>query len=659
MKSYFLIFDAGIPYAVLEVDKSSNKNEIIAKLNEVSGMDTFPNLFVNGSSIKGCEDCKTLQHKGELLNYFVNIPRIEIPKDVRTQNTLFSFPELVNRKASQAAGLIATIICVLCVAFWEKQATKWVVLALAIDFFVRIFYGGNCTPIGLASQLLVCWTDPVFMAGPPKQFAAVCGFFMSGLSAALLLSGERLGGTIVIGLLIGPAGLEGFFDFCLGCWMFGLAINFGLVTPYIYRPYLNLFMDRVWAYNYVFKQPKQSEVPSAHLIPVLQKEETPVDLITKSRIESEYKNQDIHWIKHARVELFGWPLALAALAFVFKLTFNGFYNPVIPRVVGQWGTEPVFHAIGITSAVLFCFFGALYIIRFVKYPKKVWKEWNHPVAGNMFSAITICITMYGLMMFDRDLNFGIALVWIGSAAQMLFAVLRISSLIFDQQTDDMINPSIMMSPVANFICALAFATYQIQPNVRNIDGDVNYIMIARLWFAVASLFALIMFAVTFNKAIRDHHSDVRLRPTLWIWMATTAVAGPAYFSVAYDPLNPTDYINNGRGVIYQSFWLLTLFFFAVNCVGWLKGFFTYVQDMSIWIYAFSFSAMAISTVHYYYFVGDFFSRTLAIISIAFACTCCFVCAVQSVLWAIDGTLFKPKPKWGPMQSMKLTHEAFR
>ena len=31
--------------------------------------------------------------------------------------------------------------------------------------------------------------------------------------------------------LAGAAGLEGFIGFCLGCWMFQLAIRFGLVSP--------------------------------------------------------------------------------------------------------------------------------------------------------------------------------------------------------------------------------------------------------------------------------------------------------------------------------------------------------------------------------------------------------------------------------------------
>ncbi len=41
---------------------------------------------------------------------------------------------------------------------------------------------------------------------------------------------KYLGLAFTIGLA-GAAGLEGFIGFCLGCWMFGFAIRFGIVSP--------------------------------------------------------------------------------------------------------------------------------------------------------------------------------------------------------------------------------------------------------------------------------------------------------------------------------------------------------------------------------------------------------------------------------------------
>lgn len=640
----------GIPFTVFEVDKVKNAADMTNRLNEISGIKTFPNLFIKGKSVGGCMDCKRLEHNGQFLKLFGQIPRIDKQPETRLHSTTFFwFPETINRHTSQAAGLIAMIICVLCVTFWKRRATKWVILALAADFFGRILFGGSVTPIGMLSTVFTAYKKPTFMAGAPKQFAAFCGFFMSCLAAGLLLADQRLGGTIVVGCLIFPTALEGVFDFCLGCWMFGWGIRLGLLPKSLYRPYLTLFTDKEWAYNFAHEERHYPEAKRVHVLAEGQTVETEVDLIRKDRYETEYKLQDVHVIKHARVELFAWPMAIAALALVFKLTGETYTNGSAAVEYGNWGTRRVGQALGITSAVLFCIFAVFYVVRIYLYTKKVVKEWRHPITGNFFSAINICVTIYGYMMYNNDLNFGIALVWIASCFQMFIAVEKIASLVFDPTSDELLNPSIMMSPVSNFVCAFGFANYQSEKFVRNYDGAINYVNLGRLWFAVAALFAIIMFAVTFNKAIRDHHSDVRLRPTLFIWMATAAVAGPSYYSVSGD-----------SNLLYQCLWLIAVFFFAVNIIGYLKGFYSYVQDMSIFIYSFSYCALAFSTFHYYVVVGgDQFTRVLSIIALALATTSVAVSSFHAVYWAEDHILFRPKPKWGPVNFMKLTHEAFR
>lgn len=232
---------------------------------------------------------------------------------------------------------------------------------------------------------------------------------------------------------------------------------------------------------------------------------------------------------------------------------------------------------------------------------------------------------------------------------MFIAVEKIAALVFHPVSDELLNASIMMSPVANYVCVLGLAGYQTEKFARKYEGDINYLNLSLLWFAVASLYAIVLFTITFNKAIRDHHSDNRFRPTIFIWMATAGVAGPAYFAVTFD-----------RGLVYQCLWCLTVFFFAVNIMGYLKGFFTYAQDLSVFIYAFSYCALALSTFHYYVVVGhDWFTRVCAIITIALACVSVCMCSLHAINMAIDGVLFRPKPKWGPVNFMKLTHEAFR
>lgn len=141
---------------------------------------------------------------------------------------------------------------------------------------------------------------------------------------------------------------------------------------------------------------------------------------------------------------------------------------------------------------------------------------------------------------------------------------------------------------------------------------------------------------------------------LWNYLSVASWFGPAYLAVSEPTTN-----NVGRGVLYQSLYCIALFLFAVLANGWLKGFFSYVPDMSIWLMAFSLSSFAFNTAQYYTFVSMDFFFVLTNIAIVIAAVVCTVCILHTSTWLIDLSLFKPRPKWGPGIVVKLTHEAFR
>jgi hypothetical protein len=126
----------------------------------------------------------------------------------------------------------------------------------------------------------------------------------------------------------------------------------------------------------------------------------------------------------------------------------------------------------------------------------------------------------------------------------------------------------MMAPVGNYINAIGLGVFGLVYDGPNERGWVNYLYVARLWFAIASLFAIVLFTVTFKRSFHDHYSDARNRPTLYIWLATASVAGPAYLAVADSALA-------GNSLFFQSLWYIALFFFTIFGVGWLYNFFQY------------------------------------------------------------------------------------
>ena len=636
----------GVSFAAFEVNETSVGTQIMQVLKNKSGCGTVPNVFIKGESHGGCMDIKALETSGRLdvlLAPFVGKDKNKGP-EVSAMGLLW-FPETVNGHVVRLTSLLSSIYCILCVIFYRNYATRWAVFALALDYLARITYGASYSVIGSVSSALLVNVTPKWAAGPPKQFAALCGLFFSTFGAGLFLGGQRVGGAIVIALLAGAAACEGVVDFCFGCWMFGLGISFGIIPASVYQPYLNMVSDRKWAYAFMNEKRTFPTATKEHYFLPGQTEPSKVDLVRKDRLELEYKLQDVDVIRHTKIDFFAVPMAVAALAYFFKFTDNTSEN-------SDFNGGFAYQVLAIVSVVLCGLIGIFYGLRMILYPHKIIKEWNHPSFGNYFSAITICITLYGLLLLPKSVNGGGALIWIGSVGQMFIAVIKLSDLIYKPFSDEFLNPSIMMAPVGNYICAIGFATFGLEYDGPDLRGNVNYLYLARMWFAIATLFAIVLFTLTLKRSFNDHYSDNRTRPTLWVWLATSSVAGPAYVAISNDP-------TAGTGVFFQCLWYISLFFFTVFGIGWIRNFFSYVPDMSIWIIPFSLSAFAMSTIQYQIYADSQLFTTLSIISGAVACGSMAVTGGQTLSWLFDLSLFTPRPKWGPMTFMKLSHEAFR
>eukprot|EP01038_Epipyxis_sp_PR26KG_P006363 gene6363-8763_t len=640
----------GVNFAVFEVNQAQNYTEISNELATISKIKTFPNLFINKTSVGGCSDCKELEYTGKFQSVIA-------PYRTRPGNTehklsnygLLWFPEVINGRVAQLTGLLSSIYCILCIIFYKRDATPWAVLALAIDYFLRFTFGATYSVGGSVSMALLSRIPPRFAAGPPKQFAAFCGVFFSVFGAGLYLANQRVGGAIVIAMLAAASGLEGVFDFCLGCVFFGLAINLNILPKSLYQPYCNMLQARKYAYDYTTKKRDLDHAINSHHNEI---NHTPVDLIRKVRQDFEYKLNDFHLIKHCRVEFFGCPMAIAALAYCFKLTSNAYADST-----GRYDTGIAYEVLGIVSVILAGIVLVLYGLRFVLYPKKVIKDWRHPIYGHFFSTISIFIVLIGLLYLPREDGYhgGGALIWIGAIIQMLITVFKVAELVYTRVAEEFLSPQIMMGPVGNYIAAVGFCVWQLDYSGDNHIGKVNYVELARLWFGVASLFAITFFVITFRKSVLDHHSENRSRPTLFIWLATSSIVGPAYYAVsAYDAAV-------GNGVFYQSMWCISLFFFVIVSYGMVFNFYTYEKDMGIWIVPFSFSAFALNTIQYDRIIGDVIGlfNVLSIITLTIASVSTAVCGATTLSWVCDLTLFLPRNKWGPISFMKLTHEAIR
>lgn len=77
-------------------------------------------------------------------------------------------------------------------------------LGLLVDFVLRFVGGANISPVGSFSVLIVAVMEmfgskPQWRAGPPKQFAALCGLMFSFL-ATLFWFCSKVGGMHMLGM---------------------------------------------------------------------------------------------------------------------------------------------------------------------------------------------------------------------------------------------------------------------------------------------------------------------------------------------------------------------------------------------------------------------------------------------------------------------------
>jgi hypothetical protein len=131
--------------------------------------------------------------------------------------------EQVNERAAQinAALTVLSLICFFFTSF------KWIILVLAIDFFIRGFLNVAYSFYSAVSKtiLRIFKAKPVMVNAGPKIFAAKIGFiFCCLIAVCYLLNFQKI--SLVIGsVFMFFAALEAIFRFCIACRIY----------PFIYK----------------------------------------------------------------------------------------------------------------------------------------------------------------------------------------------------------------------------------------------------------------------------------------------------------------------------------------------------------------------------------------------------------------------------------------
>lgn len=140
---------------------------------------------------------------------------------------LFSFPQTLNEKAARvvAGVVLATVIVVLATGWY------WLLAPLAYGFWARVLTGPKLSPLGwLASRVIAPRLGkPKYVLGTPKRFAQGMGAVMSTAALLLAFFVSHTAADVVLIAFLPAAGLESIFGYCVGCKIFGLLMQVGVI----------------------------------------------------------------------------------------------------------------------------------------------------------------------------------------------------------------------------------------------------------------------------------------------------------------------------------------------------------------------------------------------------------------------------------------------
>ncbi len=142
----------------------------------------------------------------------------------------FSCPISGKQRDNTTVRVVAGFVFVLSgIALWTALNGATHVAAiltgfLAIDFIIRAFIKPKYSPLATLARGIVSGLNlPRKMVDhAPKVFAARVGVAFTVISTLLFAADLRIGGLVVLSVLLLCAALESFFGFCVGCWMYSL-----------------------------------------------------------------------------------------------------------------------------------------------------------------------------------------------------------------------------------------------------------------------------------------------------------------------------------------------------------------------------------------------------------------------------------------------------
>ena len=492
----------------------------------------------------------------------------------------------------------------------------------------------------------------------PKQFAALCGaMFTAGAAICFFKESDsaRAGGAVIMGVLLGCALLEGLFNVCVACVMFKLGLGS-----------LNLEASAVATRDEYEKTWMEEETDLHEPIPdcelkLSNKAMGPDggmamnggrELVYRYKASTDgMKRENWSPIKQMRLHYFNCNLGLTGLALVFYYSSQpaAFAHP-----------NYIWKALAIAAGIMFGLTLILYTLRALLNPRKVAREWAHPVMRSQFCAIPLNILLFvpfaaeyaggglGVAAADAgELVFARVLFWVAAPALLFLTIVLVSLWITRPFDQDLYAPALFYPVLANVVASLML------PLVR-----ADYVEGAWLFFSFSAFMWFISTTQMFNKLM--HHSPLDDRARSGI---TFLFANPLMLFTAYTTIQSVSASQQVAGLPYQLdaaayvlYWT-GIVFFLINVLLVVQAYYGRQRfDMSYWGFSFPLCVLAIATMQYMSLRNTPLTQGIATAAICIAAYIIAILAANTVTALLSKKIFTA---WSeqPPAILKLQHYA--
>ena len=230
----------------------------------------------------------------------------------------------------------------------------------------------------------------------------------------------------------------------------------------------------------------------------------------------------------------------------------------------------------------------VYLLKFVRHPKEVIAEFNHPIRMSFFPATSIGMLLIATAGLETLPTAALYLWALGTAVQLLFTLVILSNWVHHEKFQiQHSNPAWFIPIVGNILVPLA-------------GVQLGFMEVSWFFFSIGLIFWIVLLTILMNRFFFHPMIPGKLLPTLFILIAPPAVAFLSWLKLHNGILDDA-----GR-IFYYFALFTTLLLFAQ-----MKYFARVQFALPWWAYSFPMAAITLASMAMLEQVGGAFFASLA------------------------------------------------